>query len=32
MRMSVEAELIWLRLMAQVRHEDAVIDRARVLA
>ena len=29
MRMSVEAEAIWLRLMAQVRREDAVIDRMR---
>ena len=26
MRMSVESEVIWLRLMAQVRREDAVID------
>lgn len=26
MRMGVEAEVIWLRLMAQVRREDAVID------
>ncbi len=29
MRMSVEAEVFWLRLMAQVRREDAVIDRMR---
>jgi len=29
MRMSVGAEVIWLRFMAQVRHEDAVIDRMR---
>lgn len=27
--MSIEAELYWLRFMAQVRHEDAVIDRMR---
>lgn len=24
--MSVEAELVWLRLMAQVRREDAITD------
>jgi hypothetical protein len=27
--MSVEAELYWMRLMAQVRREDAIIDRMR---
>jgi hypothetical protein len=27
--MSVEDELIWLRFMAQVRREDAAIDRMR---
>jgi len=32
MRMSVEAEVIWLRFMAQVRHEDAVVDRIRATA
>jgi hypothetical protein len=30
--MSVEAELYWLRFMAQVRHEDAIIDRMRSAA
>jgi len=30
--MSVEAELAWLRFMAQVRHEDAVVDRMRAAA
>jgi hypothetical protein len=30
--MSVEAEIVWLRFMAQVRREDAVIDRARAAA
>lgn len=29
--MSVEAELHWLRFMAQVRREDAIIDRMRAL-
>ena len=29
MRMDVEAEVIWLRLMAQVRPEDEAIDRMR---
>jgi hypothetical protein len=28
--MSVEAELYWMRFMAQVRREDAIIDRMRV--
>lgn len=28
--MNVEAELIWLRIMAQVRREDAIIDHMRV--
>jgi len=32
MRMSLEAEVIWLRLMEQVRREDAVIDRMRAVA
>lgn len=27
--MSIEATIVWLRLMAQVRHGDAVIDRMR---
>jgi hypothetical protein len=31
MRISVEAELIWLRFMEQVRREDALIDRMRVV-
>lgn len=30
--MSIEATIIWLRFMAQVRHEDAVIDRMRAAA
>jgi hypothetical protein len=30
--MNVESEVIWLRLMAQVRREDAVIDRMRAAA
>jgi hypothetical protein len=28
--MSIESTIVWLRLMAQVRHEDAVVDRMRV--
>jgi hypothetical protein len=32
MHISVEAEVIWLRFMAQVRREDAVIDHMRVVA
>lgn len=27
--MTVEAEIVWLRFMAQVRREDLVIDRMR---
>jgi hypothetical protein len=27
--MSVDAELYWMRFMAQVRREDAIIDRMR---
>lgn len=27
--MSVEAELVWLKIMAQVRREDAIIDTIR---
>jgi hypothetical protein len=26
---SVQAELYWMRLMAQVRREDAIVDRMR---
>lgn len=29
--MSVEAELVWLRILAQVRREDATIDAMRRL-
>lgn len=29
MTMSLEAELYWMRFMAQVRREDAIIDRMR---
>jgi len=28
MHMSIEAELIWLRFMAQVRHENDIIQSA----
>jgi hypothetical protein len=27
--MSVESELVWLRIMAQVRREDVIVDRLR---
>ena len=30
--MGIEATIIWLRLMAQVRHEDAIVDRMRAEA
>lgn len=27
--MSVEAELIWLRILSQIRREDAIVDQIR---
>ena len=30
--MSVESEVIWLRFMAQVRREDAIVDQMRAAA
>jgi len=30
--MGIESTIIWLRLMAQVRHEDVIVDRMRAAA